>query len=143
MKLEVCCDDEFYDEYPLYARITFTKEQTKRIIELHKALTSVKAAKICDYDSPDEWLADDQDVPWDGRVDCGMVMVWDSHVRWHDYIKNTCIGIETQEVPMWEILEINRVLTIPPKELPLMISNLKSEEAKRILEQRLKERIDG
>ena len=143
MKLEVFCTDEYYDEYPLYARIIFTKEQTKRIIELHKALTSVKAAKICDYDSPDEWLADDQDVPWNGRVDCGMVMVWDSHVRWHDYIKNTSIRIETYEVPMWEILEINRVLTTPPKKLPLMIGNLASEEAKIIFEQRLKEGTKG
>ncbi len=142
MILDVSCNDEYYDEYPTHARVILTKGQTKRIIELHKALSVVKAAKICDFDSPDEWLSEnneDKKVPWEGRVDCGMLMVWDEHVRWHDYIKNTSIEIETSEIPMWEIYEINQVFTTPKKELPLLVGTLKSKEAQGIFEQRLKE----
>ena len=143
MIIEVLCNDEYCEEYPTHAKVTFTKELTKRIIQLHKALTLVNAAKICDFDSPDKWLANDEDEEWDGRVDCGMLTVWEDHIRWNDYIKNTSIEIETYEVRMKEILEIHEVLTSPPKELPLMIGNLTSEEAKQILEQRLKEGTDG
>jgi len=137
MILNVSCNDEYYDEYPTRAEIKITKELCERIIELQKVLKRVKAIKICEWASPDKWLDEDGEE-WDGRVDCGQLAVWEGHVRWSDYIKNTSIEIETGEISLQEIFEIHKVYQTPQKDLPLLIADLKSEEAKDILQKRLK-----
>jgi hypothetical protein len=150
MILSVCCNDEYYDEYPTFAKIEFTKESTERIIQLNKALIQVKALHITDWDIVEIWLitakvpctaVEDDEVEkteWTGRSDCEMVVVWDNWVRWKAYIKNSSISFKTDQVTIKEIKEIHKVLSIPDKELPLLIGNLESKEAASILEKRLK-----
>lgn len=138
MIVEMMCNDDYFDEYPPHAEIIFYPELIERIIELNKTVTKVKAYKITDWDETPDFLSDENGKEWEGRSECKMLNVCENSISWGAYIKNTNITIETYEISMSEILEINKVLKVPEKELPLLINDLKSKEAKRILEERLK-----
>lgn len=138
MILEMYCGDEYFDEYPTHAEIEFTPELTERILELHQALVNVKADAISEYfDTTAEYL-DKDGTEWDGRTESPSLRVYANTIRWEANIKNTNILIYTDEIPINEIEEIHKVLKTPDNNLPLLIADLKSEQAKNILQERLR-----
>jgi len=152
MKFKYILNVYVYDEYnegPEKAEIIFTPELIKRIQELHKAVKSVKASKISDYDCTPNWLNKDPDnegqyVEWDegdGGIDCLTLNVTDD-VEWSGWIKHTSILVETESIRISELLEIKKVFTTPKIKLPLLIHELKSDKAKEALEQRFKGKVE-
>jgi len=158
----VSCNDEYIDEHPTTAIVEFTKESIERIFRLNKAVKKLEVIKICDWDNI-EWLdnnpIEDNEEPkiWEGRSECEMFSVWSDSISWRAYLKNTCIEFSTYDSiymnTLKEILkivdkdilihsdnlnEVIKVYNTPDKDLPLLIADLKSEEAKDILQERLK-----
>jgi len=112
----------------------------KRIIELCEIVKKTDAAKISIYNNTPDWLTFKEDnEPWNGNTECEMMVVWQDSVNWDAMIKHVPVQIETQTIYMKEIKEMYETLTTPQKKLPLLIGNLKSKEAKEILEKRLKD----
>ena len=143
MIVEVYCDDEYYDEYPTHAKVTFNDGFTGRILagrilELHKALLKIKADTISERSSV-EFLKNEEGEEYAGKTECERIHInyWSNSVNWDAYIKNTNIRIYTNNISIDEIKDIHKILTAPEKDLPLLIG-LKSEEANKILEERLK-----
>lgn len=142
MILEIYCGDDYYDdEYPSHAKVDLTIELINRILELKAALEKVGANKISDYDSSLDFCDEDgneDDCAGDFRTD-GIAMNVYQHggVCWDANVKHTNIKIYTQEISFIELAEIRKTLTTPEDELPLLIGNVKSKEAKAKLTERL------
>lgn len=138
MIVEVYCADEYYDEYPPYAKITFTLPLIKRILELHKTLLEIKAGTISEQGSV-EYVKNEEGEEYEVKIDYERIHIQNyNFVNWDAFIKNTNIRIYTDDIGIDEIKEIHQALKTPKKKLPLLIGNLKSEEANEILEKRLK-----
>lgn len=137
MIFDVYCNDEYYNEYPSHTKVDITIELINRIFELKAALKKVGADKIVIYDCTPEYC-DEKEKEVDCCTDLNEMVVFTSGgARWEAYIKNTNIKIYTQEISFIELAEIRKILTTPEDELPLLIGNVKSEEAKTKLTERL------
>ncbi len=141
MMLETFCGDEHFDDYPPYAKVDVTPKLINRVMELKVALESVGADRIIEYDYRVEYCdteGNEDDCAGEFQTEGHQMHVYQhGAVRWEDYVKHTNILIYTQEISFIELNEIKKVYDTPAKELPLLISNLKSEEAKRVLNERM------
>lgn len=141
---EVYCHDEYVDDKPTAADVDIDLSFINRVLLLNKTVKKLKVYKISEFDFSPEWLTEDEerDVPWDGSIDVLTLDVTDNELHWSGYIKHTGILIETAGIPISDLLEIKKVLTMSKKNLPLLINNLKTEAAKLALEQRLSQKGD-
>lgn len=156
---DVCCTNEFFDEYPQTAMIEFTKKYTQRILFLMDKVKELGVFKISEWDSL-EWLdndpLEDNEEPkeWNGRSEIDMINIYDSIVSWSAYVKNTnielsCTSIFKEQlkemikyvdkdvfIHVDNLKEVIRVYNTPERDLPLLMGSLKSEDAKRVLTKR-------
>lgn len=151
VSLEVYVYDEYIDTRPERAEITITPKLIERVLELSDAVKNVKAFQIQEIDYSPDWLCekyekdddgtgDPEYVEWeDGSMDTVMLNVSDDDFRWKGWIKHTNILVETESIFISNMLELKKVYDTPKEDLPLLLNNLKYEEAKKVLELRLKE----
>lgn len=104
LKLNIpCCTNE-YAELPDHAIVEIDKELVRRIRELHRALMSVKADYIKEFDYRLEYMNED-DSEADFRVDVAMLNVSKDDFHWSGGIKHTNDNFETDSIPL-KVLDI-------------------------------------
>jgi len=159
----VSCNDEYFNEYPQSALVTFTKESIERLLSLMDKVKELNVFRICDWDSPDLWFENNlsensKDLKeWDGVSECEMVYIYSDSISWYAYIKNSGIKFGTYDSMYRDMLnrilkfvdeditfhignynEVIKVCETSKKELPILMGSLKSEDAKTIFSKRLK-----
>lgn len=141
--LDISVYDEYLDEKPSSAEIVITPEFVERVKELNEAVKKLEVYKIVEFDYRPDWFYEDENekiVPWEeGTIDTVMLNVSSDDIMWSGYIKHTSILIETGSISLSELLEIDKVINTPPKDLPLLINSLEYNTAKEACEQRLRE----
>jgi len=141
MIVEVYTGDQYFDEGPCYARVEFDIPLLARILQLNKAVKKADAISITDSETSPEFL-DCAEETWcfygkEHPAEACTIVVGKTGVKWRAYLKGDSIQFYTDEIGIEEIAEIYNVLSTPKTLLPTLLG-LKSEEAKGILEKRLK-----
>ncbi len=142
MRITCFCTDENLDSYPAYGEVTLTRELVKRIIELKKAVNSVKANIISEYESTLDFIGEDGNDEEDNKewkMECQMLNIDDTGAAsWSGDLKHTSILVFTEEIPFNTIEEVNKVYQTPREELPLLIGH-ELEAVRETAERRLKD----
>ena len=143
--------DEFGDS-PSTAIVEFTKESIERMLRLNEVVKELDVIKICDWDTI-EWLSNN---PTPHSRGSSSFTVRSHSVSWHGLLKHTNVEYSTHDsididtlkemlkivdvdilIYINHLSEVLKVLNTPEKDLPLLINDLKSEEANKILTKRL------
>lgn len=121
-----------------YAIIDVTPQLYKRILQLHKALMSVGAVYIEEFDYNPDYYTGEDEVSED-NFDCVMLKVSKGDILWEGLIKHTDISFCTDQIPLTVLKETYKVEHASKERLPLFIGKLKSDEAKALLEERMRQ----
>lgn len=136
-KRDVHFGGDAWDVNTEYAIIEITPQLYKRILELHKAVTSVNATYIEEFDyTPDFYT--DEDKKSEDRLDCVMLKVSKDDILWEGLLKHTDISWSIESIPFNLLKEMHKVKRARKERLPLYIGKLKTDEAKALLEERMK-----
>jgi len=143
--LDVSCRDDYTDNYPDHIKIELTKDFVDRMIELRNAVINTKAYRISIFQNADQYFStsmdiesgDDVLVDYDEALDGEILNITEHYIRWNAVLRHTDIKIESGEISFNLLLEIHKVMNAPLKELPLLIADLISDEAKEMLSERL------
>lgn len=129
---------EYSDDSGLdHCEVTIDEELARRIKLLATTIKKVKATYIEEFMGVDEYYTCDDEV-WDGQTDCEVLRVGAEGFYWTGYFNNTSIEWETEMIPMKVVDEILMVADTPREKLPLLLRDSLSEDAKRVLEKKLK-----
>lgn len=125
IQLTVSVYNEFADDIPTHARIELNKNQIERIKKLSQVVKRHKVTYIAEWDcSPEFFVLDEAEEdpeikPWDGSVECEMLVVRDTNFYWKGVIKHTDIRYETD---IFSIKELDNLISFfknePINQLP-------------------------
>ena len=141
---EISCGDEYFDDAPTHARIEIDEQLLKRIKLFQKVVKKLKANTVTEYGyRPDFLIEIDEGVfknysETDYRIEGCILHVGDISFWWSAYIKQTSIRIHTGDIYIDELEECLKVAQYKQEELPLLIGTLKTEEAQKLHEERMK-----
>jgi hypothetical protein len=134
--------DEYVDDFPTHARIVLDKKIIDRIYKLKRAIESVNAYVIEDYDGTPDLLAENDDgekEEWDGAAGAMWLSVERDVFKWVFYIKHTEIRCSTESISFDELRENRKILRARVFDLPrLAVSEMEYDSSKVLIEKRLK-----
>lgn len=137
MNLPVNVYSDFRDDDADHISFELTPKFARRLKLLRDTVKKVKAAYIEEWDCPEILNTDDEES--DLRSECCTLKVSDTDFHWEGIIKHTeTIHWESDCCNFDGVDEVLKVANCPRKGLPLLIGSLKCDDAKILLEKRLK-----
>jgi hypothetical protein len=136
MLLSISVYSEFRDDDLDHARVEITPALARRLKLLQNTVKKVGATYIEEWDTPE--LLDSNDEDSETSIDCVTLKVSDTDFHWEGNLKNTEVRWETRCGNFDEVNEVLRVAKTLRKNLPLLIGKLDFDDAKKLLEKRLK-----
>lgn len=134
--------DEYFDGSPEKIIIEMTRPLARRILQLAAAVKKVKAYKICEFDYTPQFfnIGDDEELveAEEFRTDGETLDVDDNAFYWSGSVKNTGINWETELISLDIPRELETVWKTPKSRLPLLVGTLKTQEARELLNERMK-----
>ena len=141
LKVNVSMNNEWAEGVSL-ATIKIDDMLAKRIIHLSEVVKKEKIVEVAEYDyTPDYYEAceyDNLDEMEPARTECEMLHVRDDEYYWAGYSKHGDVyALETRMQPIATLKELLKVAQTLTEDLPLLINELETDEAKALLKSRL------
>jgi len=138
MKLNINIQDEYDDGDGLsYCEVEITPSLARRIKLFVNTLKKIRATYIEEFSDPDGYFKEDG-TECEVRIDCAMLRVSEDDFEWKGFFKHSNTTWSTDLIQMQVVDEVLKVARTPKNHLPLLLESLETEDAKALLEKRMK-----
>jgi hypothetical protein len=136
MNLPINILSEYRDDDADHISFELNPQFARRLKLLRDTIKKVKAAYIEEWDYPDILNTNDEES--DLRSECSTLKVSDTDFHWEGIIKHSECRWESDCCNFDGVDEVLKVANCRRKNLPLLIGSLKCNDAKILLEKRMK-----